>query len=62
MDIAAGSAAEFKEMSSPEEMTYVVESNGYKIKVVFMNISIDLLSEGESGIDYSAYVMVSVQR
>lgn len=39
MDIAAGPATEFKEMSSPEEMTYVVESNGYKIKVVFMNIS-----------------------
>jgi len=45
-----------KESLSPKDMTLDVEQNGYKLRIIFQNISITYGSGSDSGADYSTYV------
>ncbi|MFA6807888.1 MAG: DUF4153 domain-containing protein [Eubacteriales bacterium] len=42
---------------SPDKMTFFISQNGYKLKIIFQNISITYGTESDSGVDYSAYVL-----
>lgn len=46
-----------KDELSPESMTFSVESNGYKLKIMLQNVNIIYGPESESGVDYSVLVM-----
>jgi hypothetical protein len=45
-----------KESMSPEDMTLDVEQNGYKLRIIFQNISITYGSGSDAGADYATYV------
>lgn len=47
-----------KNMLAPETMTFDVENNGYRLRILFQNININY-SGSNAGVDYSLYVMFS---
>lgn len=46
-----------KEAVPPDEMTFNVEKNGYKLKIMFQNVNVIYSPSSEAGVDYSAFVM-----
>lgn len=46
-----------KEMLSPEKLTLEVTQNGYKLKVVFQNVNMNLGDDSDAGVDYTAIVL-----
>ncbi|HZK88280.1 MAG TPA: DUF4153 domain-containing protein, partial [Anaerovoracaceae bacterium] len=52
-----GASAPSKESMSPEDMTLDVEQNGYKLRIIFQNISITYGNGTDVGTDYAAYIL-----
>lgn len=46
-----------KEARPPEQMTFDVENNGYKMRVIFENLSITSGDTAEAGVDYGLIVL-----
>lgn len=57
LESTGSSARATKEAMSPEEMTFSVSQNGYKLKIIFQHVNIIKGTEAEAGVDYSAYVL-----
>lgn len=53
----AGSGTLSKDAMSPEDMTLDVEKDGYKLRIIFQNISITYGNGSDSGVDYSTYIL-----
>ncbi|MDF2545131.1 MAG: hypothetical protein K0R93_29 [Anaerosolibacter sp.] len=51
-----------KEALSPNEMSFDVIENGYKLKIIFQNISYTSGSGTESGMDYGFYVLFATPK
>jgi hypothetical protein len=51
-----------KDMVDPELLTFETELNGYKMKVVFQNISATLTAGTDAGFDYSVNLMVGIPK
>lgn len=49
-----------KEIYSPEDMTYVVNQNGYGIKIIFTSINISQYGSNAVNGAYSAYVLIQI--
>ena len=54
-DVGAGAPS--KEAVSPEDMTLDVEQNGYKLRIIFQNISITYGNGTDAGTDYALYIL-----
>jgi len=52
-----GAGAPSKESILPEDMTLDVEQNGYKLRIIFQNISITYGNGTDAGTDYATYVL-----
>ena len=52
-----GAGTPSKESLPPEEMTLDVEQNGYKMRIIFQNISITYGNGTDAGTDYAAYIL-----
>lgn len=46
-----------KEALDPETMTFDVEKNGYKLRIILQNVNITNNAGADSGVDYSFFVM-----
>jgi hypothetical protein len=53
----ASTGSQSKESLLPENMTLDVEQNGYKLRIVFQNISITYGTDTDSGVDYAIYIL-----
>lgn len=51
--VGAGS----KELLAPDEMSIVVENNGYKLKVVLQNVNMTLGTGVDAGVDYDLFII-----
>jgi hypothetical protein len=49
-----------KQALPPEQMTFDVENNGYKLRVIFQNINITKGDSLEAGVDYELMIMFGV--
>ncbi len=49
-----------KEAVPPEQMTLDVSQNGYKMKIIFQNVSMSMGTNEDAGVDYSAIVLFGV--
>jgi hypothetical protein len=47
----------FKEGVTPEEMTFDVEQNGFKLRIVLQNVNFTFGNDTDSGVDYALYVL-----
>jgi len=52
-----GAGAPSKEAVSPEDMTLDVTQDGYKLRIIFQNISITYGNGTDTGTDYALYVL-----
>ncbi len=50
-----------REFMSPEDMTLTLDQNGYKLKIVFQHISMNLGIDSDAGVDYSAIVLFGIE-
>lgn len=51
-----------KDMVDPELLTFDTEQNGYKMRVIFQNISATLAAGTDAGFDYSINLMVGIPK
>jgi len=50
-----------RELMSPEEMTLKVDQNGYKLKIIFQHINMNLGIDSDASVDYSAIVLFGIE-
>ncbi len=49
-----------KEALKPEEMTFDVENNGYKLRIMFQEVNMIYGSSSDAGVDYNFYLLFGV--
>ncbi|MDF2614111.1 MAG: hypothetical protein K0S71_1897 [Clostridia bacterium] len=57
-----GEETVMKEALPPEEMTFDVSKDGYKLRIIFQNINYTSGSDADAGTDYGMYVLFAVPR